>query len=95
VAAGVSSVIAVGVNCCAPADVLAAVELVVATTGRPAVAYPNRGESWDATTKSWRGDRAFDPAPAVDWVTAGAQYVGGCCRVGPADIAAVATLLAG
>lgn len=95
VAAGVSSVIAVGVNCCAPADVLAAVELVVATTGRPAVAYPNRGESWDATTKSWRGDRAFDPAPAVDWVAAGARYVGGCCRVGPVDIAAVATLLAG
>jgi len=95
VAASSDAVIAVGVNCCPPADVVSAVELAVATTGRPAVAYPNRGDSWDAATRSWRGDGAFDPAPAVDWVAAGARYVGGCCRVGPADIAAVATLLAG
>ena len=94
VAADVDAVIAVGVNCCAPADVLPAVELAVATTAKPAVAYPNRGEHWDAEVRAWGGAGAFDPALALDWVAAGAQYVGGCCRVGPADIAALATTLA-
>jgi homocysteine S-methyltransferase len=32
---------------------------------------------------------------AKDWVKAGAAAVGGCCRVGPADIAAVARVLRG
>lgn len=94
VAAGCRSVIAVGVNCCPPADVLPAVELAVATTGLPAVGYPNRGESWDADRRTWAGTGVFDPRLAVDWVAAGARYVGGCCRVGPADIAAVADVLA-
>ena len=63
VAAGADAVIAVGVNCCAPADVLpqsAGHEV----TGKPGVAYPNSGQGWDAhphvarrlvaTTSPWR-----------------------------------------
>lgn len=90
VAASTASVVAVGVNCCAPEDVLPAVQLAVATTGLPGVAYPNRGEVWDATRRTWRGSDHFDPTRAPAWVQAGARYVGGCCRVGPADIAALA-----
>ncbi len=92
-AASCDAVVAVGVNCCAPQDVLPAVRLAVAA-GRPAVAYPNRGESWDATARVWSGDAAFDPDLAVAWVAAGARYVGGCCRVGPAEIAEIAGALA-
>jgi homocysteine S-methyltransferase len=73
--------------------VLPAVELAVATTGLTAVAYPNRGESWDADRRAWAGTGAFDPRLAVDWVSAGARYVGGCCRVGPTDIGAVCAAL--
>jgi homocysteine S-methyltransferase len=90
VAASCRSVVAVGVNCCAPEDVLPAVRLAVETTGLPAVAYPNRGEDWEATRRAWSGRAQFDPALATTWVAAGAQYVGGCCRVGPRDIAAIA-----
>lgn len=90
VAASARSVVAVGVNCCAPGDVLPAVRLAVETTGLPAVAYPNRGESWDPIRHMWTGQGGFDPALATAWVDAGAQYVGGCCRVGPHDIAALA-----
>jgi homocysteine S-methyltransferase len=90
VAASARSVVAVGVNCCAPGDVLPAVRLAVETTGLPAVAYPNRGESWDPIRHMWTGQGGFDPALATVWVDAGAQYVGGCCRVGPHDIAALA-----
>ncbi len=92
-AATCDAVIAVGVNCCAPRDVLPALGLA-AVTGRPAVAYPNRGESWDAAVRDWSGQAAFDPELAVAWVDAGARYVGGCCRVGPVDIAALAAAVA-
>ncbi|MBK3531684.1 homocysteine S-methyltransferase family protein, partial [Streptomyces sp. MBT72] len=47
VAAGRTSVLAVGVNCCDPDEAQEAVELAVAVTGRPAVVYPNSGEGWD------------------------------------------------
>ncbi|MBO0841666.1 MAG: homocysteine S-methyltransferase [Nocardioides sp.] len=85
-AAEVRSIVAVGVNCCDPADVPGALELVAAT-GEPAVAYPNSGEGWSDGT--WTGGAHFTPAEALAWVRAGAAYVGGCCRVGPADIAAL------
>ena len=87
------SVIAVGVNCCSPRDVPAAVRLAVQHSGKPAVCYPNSGEGWDANAKDWSGATAFSPAAAPEWVAAGARLVGGCCRVGPADIAALVTQL--
>ncbi|MFF5286025.1 homocysteine S-methyltransferase [Streptomyces sp. NPDC013171] len=95
VAAGNDQVVAVGVNCCDPAEAGDAVELAVAVTGKPAVVYPNSGERWDAGARDWRGDTAFDPARAVAWTGAGARLVGGCCRVGPTTIAALADALAG
>jgi homocysteine S-methyltransferase len=88
-AASARSVVAIGVNCCAPGDVLPAVRVAVQTTGLPAVAYPNRGESWDPIRQAWTGPGGFDPALGSSWVDAGARYVGGCCRVGPHDIAAL------
>ncbi|MFC8952586.1 homocysteine S-methyltransferase [Streptomyces sp. NPDC057101] len=93
VAAGNDRVVAVGVNCCDPADAGPAVELVAAVTGKPAVVYPNSGERWDAGARGWRGAVAFDPARATDWAKAGARLVGGCCRVGPTTIAALADSL--
>ena len=91
-AADVEEVVAVGVNCLAPEDVLAAVAAASATG--PAVAYPNSGQGWDAVARSWTGESAFDATLVRAWVEAGARLVGGCCRVGPAEIAAVAAALA-
>ncbi|MFI1097649.1 homocysteine S-methyltransferase [Streptomyces sp. NPDC020917] len=93
VAAGRPEVVAVGVNCCAPADVADAVETAVAVTGKPVVAYPNSGERWNPTTRSWAGGPAFDPAAALTWQAAGARLIGGCCRVGPPTITALTTTL--
>jgi homocysteine S-methyltransferase len=80
------SVVAVGVNCTAPADVA---ELVVlaAQSGKPVVAYPNSGETWNSAEHRWTGPAAFEPAAVKAWVAAGARLVGGCCRAGPAEIA--------
>lgn len=94
VLAGSSAVIAAGVNCSAPPEVSGAVRAAVAATGRPAVAYPNRGESWDSTTHAWQGADLFDTALALTWYDEGARLLGGCCRVGPRDIAGLAEVLA-
>lgn len=93
VAARSTAIVAVGVNCCAPGDVQAAVETSVAVTGKPAVAYPNSGEDWDAGGRRWTGGTTDSATLAHDWAAAGATYVGGCCRVGPGDISALAWAL--
>jgi homocysteine S-methyltransferase len=85
VAAGVPEIVAVGVNCCAPNDVLPAIRL--ANIGKPVIVYPNSGERWDG--RAWVGPRRFSAQLAAQWVAAGARIVGGCCRVRPADIAEV------
>jgi len=91
VAAGVPQILAVGVNCCSPADVPQAVRVAREVTGKPVIAYPNSGESWDAAARRWRGAKQVSPALAAHWVAAGARIVGGCCRVTPAEIGGIAT----
>lgn len=93
VAAGSAAVVAVGVNCCAPGDVSPALAAARARTGKAGVAYPNRGETWDSRFGTWVGSGAYDASAVTAWVDAGAAYVGGCCRVGAADIAALAATL--
>ena len=90
-ARGHDAVVAVGVNCTAPSYVEQLVSTAVAASGKPAVAYPNSGESWDGGSRSWGGaGQVVDVALAQRWVAAGARYVGGCCRVGSDDIARLA-----
>jgi homocysteine S-methyltransferase len=88
-AADAASLIAVGVNCTDPDD-LAALIPVAARSGLPVVAYPNSGERWDAERRAWTGSRHFRAEDVRGWVAAGARLVGGCCRVGPDQIAAIA-----
>ena len=95
VVASSTSVLATGVNCCAPDDVLPALEVARSVSGKPGVAYPNSGQGWDSGTHAWRGATSYDVRLAPLWVRAGAAYVGGCCQVGPADIAALAAVLHG
>ncbi|MGW5444096.1 homocysteine S-methyltransferase [Streptomyces asiaticus] len=94
-AAGVDQVIAVGVNCCEPGDADRAVEIAAEITGKPVVVYPNSGEEWDATARSWRGRATFDPGRVKAWRDAGARLIGGCCRVGPERIAELAAVVRG
>jgi homocysteine S-methyltransferase len=91
--AGSRSIVAAGVNCSEQHDVLGAIAAATGATGLPAVAYPNRGGSWDAQAKQWAYGEAIDLALVEQWVTAGARYVGGCCGTGPADIALLAALV--
>ena len=91
--AGSSSILAAGVNCSHPDEVLGAVRASVTATGLPAVAYPNKGGSWDSATRTWEGASGLDAASVSAWVEAGARYVGGCCGTGPSDIEALSAAL--
>jgi homocysteine S-methyltransferase len=81
--------VAVGVNCCAPADVLPAITAAREVTGKPVIVYPNSGEEWDARRRAWTGQSGYSPALPRQWMAAGATIIGGCCRVRPADIAQI------
>ena len=89
----VDAVVAVGVNCTDPAGVAGAARLAAAAGGKPVVVYPNSGETWDGPGRIWRGDGRFDVAEVSGWAAAGARLIGGCCRVGPNEIAAIAAIL--
>ena len=86
----VANVFAVGVNCIAPRDASELVELAATISGKPVVVYPNSGERWDAQQHAWSGGGSFQPTAVAAWVQSGARLVGGCCRVSPADIDALA-----
>ena len=90
VAAEVPRIVAVGVNCCAPDDVLPAIAIARSVTAKPVIVYPNSGERWDAAHRRWSGPVHFSPGLVARWVAAGARLIGGCCRVGPADIGTIA-----
>ena len=94
-AAGMSEIIAVGVNCVDSHEAADLVSTAVESSGKPAVVYPNSGEEWDAQRRSWAGRATFGPEHAAMWVGAGARLVGGCCRVGAGGDQAVGAVSAG
>ena len=88
-------IVAVGVNCTAPRHVPALLAAAHEATAKPLIAYPNRGDRWDATTRRWVTDMGggFDAAVVASWTDLGATWLGGCCGTGPAEIAALAARL--
>lgn len=89
-ARGIDEVFAVGVNCC-PAEAVAEFAAAASNASAlPAVVYPNSGELWDADARRWTGEPTVDPTLVPAWLDAGAALVGGCCRVLPSAISAIA-----
>ncbi|CAM4624766.1 unnamed protein product [Leuciscus chuanchicus] len=86
-----TQLVAVGVNCC-PAPLVKPL-LESAKSHKKAdlswVVYPNSGERWDPKT-GWITEKQMSFAKlSLDWKEQGALWIGGCCRVGPADITAL------
>jgi homocysteine S-methyltransferase len=90
--AGLPQTVAVGVNCTPPALIASLIGEMRGATDKPIVVYPNSGEGWDAEARCWigAGDAASFAAQAEEWLQAGAQIVGGCCRTRPEHIRLVA-----
>ena len=74
-AAGVPEVVAVGVNCCAPTDVLNAVRVARSVGGKPIVVYPNSGENGTEIAAPGRGLPGYSGDLAARWVAEGARIV--------------------
>ncbi|USS88620.1 homocysteine S-methyltransferase [Fructilactobacillus hinvesii] len=85
----------IGINCTGFANVLPAVQLIRAHSEKPIVVYPNPGDVYDPVTKTWiavaHSQTFADVVP--EWLAAGANIIGGCCRTTPADIEQIAKLL--
>jgi homocysteine S-methyltransferase len=81
-------VVAIGVNCTAPAHVESLLRAAARATRKPLVAYPNSGEEYDRTRRSWRGTRSAWRWGELGllWRAAGARLIGGCCRTGPGEV---------
>jgi homocysteine S-methyltransferase len=92
-ARGVDEIVAVGVNCIDPVDAHSLVRCASESTSKPAVVYPNGGERWDPSARTWIGPATFRSEDVEDWISSGARLVGGCCRVGPAEIKAIRDLV--
>lgn len=92
-AADVPGVVAIGVNCSAPSHATEAVAMATRAS-KPVVIYPNSGEGWDAVSRCWVAADSEPHFPVERWVAEGARMVGGCCRVTPNDISAMAIQLA-
>jgi homocysteine S-methyltransferase len=84
-------VAAVGINCTSPKFISSLINEVHRGTEKPVIVYPNSGERFDVGQRTWVGK-----PPPLDWEKASAEWarlgavgIGGCCRVGPQEIAKV------
>ncbi|MCB9135996.1 MAG: homocysteine S-methyltransferase [Anaerolineales bacterium] len=84
-------VAAIGINCTAPKYVPSLIKAIRSATTKPIIVYPNSGETYDPTTKTWLGETDCDAfgTQAREWYAAGARIIGGCCRTTPEHIRAI------
>ena len=83
------NVFAIGVNCTDPdyvAELIVAIKKEVRT--KNIIVYPNSGECYDPKEKSWDGtlNSQHFIHLAKEWISLGADIIGGCCRIGPNHI---------
>ena len=94
--AGYADLVAIGMNCTHPRYVdslLGSMSELV--SGIPLIVYPNHGREWDAVARCWIGDSmSISTVETVKrWVDLGARFIGGCCGIGPEDIAHLVNLV--
>lgn len=91
----VKQIRAIGVNCTEPENILKAIQNIRPYTTKKIIVYPNAGDTYDPTSKRWINDHGpIDWTTLVpQWVRAGAEIIGGCCRTSPEDIFEIKKIL--
>jgi homocysteine S-methyltransferase len=89
---GHPQIAAIGINCTSPRYVPELIRAAKQVTDKPLLAYPNSGETYDATKNDWDGNPVYGSfgEEAREWYNAGARLIGGCCRSTPEDIRVIA-----
>jgi homocysteine S-methyltransferase len=83
------NVVAIGVNCVSAELVDDALHQFSTDSTKPFIVYPNSGEGFDFTNKTWTGtamNSSSLSSSVLRWVSSGAKLIGGCCRTTPTDI---------
>lgn len=85
----VKNVHAIGINCTRPEYIESLIKEIKKATDKAVAVYPNTGENYDPTTKTWSGKPVDFTKYAKRWYESGAKLIGGCCRTSPAEIKAI------
>lgn len=92
---GADQISAIGVNCTTLENIHEIIRNVHQVTDKPIIVYPNNGDIYNPTTKTWQtnpqADTFTDLVPS--WLEAGASLIGGCCRTTPADIKEISNFI--
>lgn len=89
-------ILAIGVNCSSPYLISKALTCMRRRTDKPFVTYPNSGEVYDGSSKTWQKAQEKEESlqnNTLKWIEMGAKIVGGCCRTTPKDIATLSKSL--
>ena len=88
-----SQIVAIGINCTSPKYIPSLIREAKKVTGKPVLAYPNSGETYNPVNHDWNGDPVHESfrEQAKGWYNAGARLIGGCCRTTPDDIRAISS----
>jgi homocysteine S-methyltransferase len=79
----------IGINCTSPELVISLLES--AKEYGPFVVYPNAGRTWNEKLKRLEGSAVkLSDKHIQEWAGRGATIIGGCCGIGPKEIAQVA-----
>ena len=92
----VSHIFGIGVNCTAPNHISGLVgQLKKHAPSKRIVIYPNSGEVFNPTDKTWSGISVPEDFAhqTLKWVQEGADIIGGCCRIGPEHISEISRSL--
>jgi homocysteine S-methyltransferase len=90
-------VLSFGINCVPPQTALESLQHMRSLTDLPLLCYPNSGETYVPKEHVWTGDKSGQAIreSAVQFRSAGASLIGGCCRTTPEDIKNIALVLNG
>ena len=78
----------IGINCTSPELVISLLES--AKEYGPFVVYPNAGRTWNEKLKRLEGSAVkLSDEHIQQWAECGATIIGGCCGIGPKEIAQV------
>lgn len=86
------TVFAIGVNCTSPEFISELIQSIKTKSGdKKIVVYPNSGAVYHAESKTWSGLSELSSCEIMvkEWISLGADIVGGCCGIGPQQIKAM------